>query len=346
MESLNNDFFLKVWGEKIKSKGEDAHPLCLSKQDISVIGVCDGMGGAGSKLYTNNNSKKSGAAIAATTVSKTVTEYFLNVFNEESFEFDIDKLKKLIKEQLHEISNLYKEEKTLLKSKLISSFPTTLAILLLFKRDEKVEVTSIWAGDSRNFTLTKNGLLQLSKDDLRIDNDPLENIYNDSPLSNFIKLEDDFKLNHTTFEIEKKNVFFSATDGCFQFYKSPMHFELMLLKTLSASNSVDEWKLNIEKELHEISGDDFSMALETIEFKNFDSIKKYYQDRCDLLQNLLIDIDHIEVEEKKLENTIEHYQKEIIKSKQKKKEKLLQVWKEYKKEYYKKVESYVERGEH
>lgn len=58
----------------------------------------------------------------------------------------------------------------------------------------------IWAGDSRAYVLKPDkGLIQLSKDDLKLDNDPFENLKNDSPLSNMICLENDFKLNHKTY---------------------------------------------------------------------------------------------------------------------------------------------------
>ncbi|MBK7637414.1 MAG: hypothetical protein IPJ13_26350 [Saprospiraceae bacterium] len=121
----------------------------------------------------------------------------------------------------------------------------------------------------------EKGLIQISKDDLKLDNDPYENIENDSPLSNMINLEEDFKLNHKACTFELPIIAIVATDGCFGYYSTPMHFEFHLLNSLMQSNVEEEFKNKLIDELGRVSGDDFSLSLtsiQTIEFLKFKGI--------------------------------------------------------------------------
>src|SRR6478609_4220164 len=56
--------------EKISKRGEDAPPIFISFDDNShVIGVADGLGGAGGTLYEIENTKRSGAYIASRAIN-------------------------------------------------------------------------------------------------------------------------------------------------------------------------------------------------------------------------------------------------------------------------------------
>lgn len=291
--------------------GEDAPPIYLSatNQTKSMIAVLDGLGGAGSNLYEENGTTHTGAYIASREVRNTIFNYFKNNIEKDDFEITpnvIKELKQQIKIELSDKLKIQKFEQSKLKSSLIRTFPTTLALAMTTKKTDFCEIDLLWAGDSRVYLLNStDGLIQLTKDDLKIDNDAFENIENDSPLSNMIHLDDDFTINHS---LQKENTPFfiiAATDGCFGYYPTPMHFENLLISSLLSSNSENDWKEKIINELKNISGDDFSLSLKYVANSDvpFGEIKESFRSRNEILyQGYMSDINKMETELNDLRN--------------------------------------------
>lgn len=282
----NGSDILRINVPKKVDKGEDSDPLLCKKNDVFyAVGVFDGMGGSGATEYKTNNGTHTGAYIASRRVMMTCLDYLRKL---EVNEVDVEALTTCIKENLDNCIRDYDIKPSGLRSAIIRMLPTTLAITTAKKDNGNLCVKSYWCGDSRNYILTTKGLLQVSTDHLTKAQDPLENLRNDESLSNCICQD-------KSFTIESRNcgvftepiVILSATDGCFGYLKSPMHFEYMLLKTMQESANIEEWKRSIEEWLKPISGDDFSMGIMTID-SNFVYWKSATQSRLEYIEEAFI----------------------------------------------------------
>ncbi|GHU57072.1 hypothetical protein FACS189411_09550 [Bacteroidia bacterium] len=273
--SFKNNFIIDIPKEK---SAEDAPPLFIVSSDKQrwVIGVFDGMGGSGSSRYKENEEIRTGAYIASREVKNAVELFFNSRFGTGNFSFvqsDVESLKEKIMEKLKEKLDKQQYEKSSIRSSLVRTFPTTVAVALISVSNAIVKIKTLWAGDSRVYCLSaEKGLVQLTKDDLKVENDPFQNIKNDSPLSNMVNLDSDFSINFKEIEENTPAVFFAATDGCFQFFSTPMHFENMLLQTMQNANSMSEWEQKISEILKNISGDDCSISLLCLTDSNTDFV--------------------------------------------------------------------------
>ena len=277
---------------KIDNEGEDAPPLLTSQEKGSVIGVFDGMGGAGAEVYQETEQKHTGAYFASRTV-KDIVEQFLqdSTAHDNGTEALSNSMKEIIKAGLQKKRETLKGSKSLLTSKMIKTLPTTMAVSIISNKEDKWNIQVFWAGDSRVYLLNPNtGLSQLTKDDLRIEQDPFQNLYSDSRLNNMINLSQDFTINCKEYETELPCLVLAATDGCFGYLPSPMHFEGLLLETMFASNSIDEWKLKLIEKLKEIACDDCTMSLIS-NLAEYDTLKNSFNNRYQFLSQEMSVID-------------------------------------------------------
>ena len=285
-----------VYLEKIPDRGEDAEPLSRYDDNSKrgLIGVFDGLGGAGSAVYEEKDkSAHTGAYRASRLAKKTVEEYFESRLEAESTKneeaIDFKELETKLGEEFKKTAGELDKNPSKLKSDLIKRLPTTMAAIYLWDNTEdtkEFKCCPIWAGDSRCYLLnTSNGLHQLSEDELISNGDAFENLLNDSRLSNFINADIDFDLRSRTIGVELPCVFLVATDGCFGYLTTPMHFEFLLLRTLQDSQGKKDWEEMLKGEFERIAGDDASMALMAIGWRNFDRFKQAFKRRLDILDN-------------------------------------------------------------
>jgi len=303
--------------------GEDSEPLLIQNKNNGVLGVFDGLGGSGAGVYENEKGRYTGAYIASRLAKQICKDYFNSTSNFENIESELkEKLKNGLDSKLKE----YPKSTSNLKSSIIRIFPTTLSIITYILIDNDLCIDSYWAGDSRNFYLNENGLTQISKDDLEISQDPLENLRNDAPISNCICQDRDFNIHQYHTKVKIPCILISATDGCFGYYQTPMNFEMLLLETLLSSANEIEWKENIIRTLIPISGDDFSLSL-TMLGLSFDNWKEEMKKRRNyLFKNIISIIDNSEC---KIQET-----KVILTEHIEGKEKLInKLWEEYKMTY-------------
>lgn len=313
---------------KKKDKGEDADPLYIIQEGLAFVGVFDGMGGSGSTEYTTPNGIHTGAYFASRKVCNTCKGYI----NEATSDvLDIDMLSKRIKEDLTQCMEQYGIKPSGLRSSIIRILPTTLAIIGANTEGNNTHITSYWCGDSRNYILTKQGLLQVSEDDLSKKQDPLENLRNDESLSNCICQDKPFTIHVKDCGVYTEPIMIiSATDGCFGYLKSPMHFEYLLLSTLVSSQNSKEWQDKLESNLKTISGDDFSLGIVMID-GNFMYWRNNMVDRFSVLKNKYISpIDDIEEEIVRKQEWIANAQKEMF-------DKITNLWGNYKELYMSKI---------
>lgn len=253
-----------------------------------ILGVFDGLGGAGSKKYFQGDKLISGASIASRLTKETIDILLENkqIYFYTEMEL-VAYLKKRFAEELKNKSRLKHEGESKLKSTLLKDFPTTIALLNIWgdtNNNRYWKALAVWAGDSRCFMLSPHdGLQQLSKDDLNVDLDELQNLREDSPISNCINGSKSFFLNFVSLDISSPRIFLCASDGCFGYLKTPMHFEYLLLNTLIAAYDVADWKLTLQKELKLVISDDASMCLVAWGWSDFDKMRKDFTRRRDIL---------------------------------------------------------------
>lgn len=308
---------------KREGYGEDSSPLYIEKENFYAVGVFDGMGGSGAATcksdYGDNHTK---AYVASRIIQEAMSNYIEKA--ERITVINPDELKKTVKERLEQEKSKYPTKSSGLRSKLVRDYPTTLAITTASQNEDgRYSINSYWAGDSRNYLWTADGFYQISKDDLDTELDPLENLRNDAALSNCICADKDFFIKNITIDIPGKFVILSATDGCFNYFATPMHFHEILLTGLKLANDQNEWENFCKDSFSEVTGDDFSISLVGIGFDDFQDLKDSFS------QSTVIGVEDIENLQKDIHNLASK-----IETRKKELEILIQSkWSEYKKSY-------------
>lgn len=268
---------------KKKDAGEDADPLCIVRKDRTwgVLGVFDGMGGAGARKYVHKDTgEEHTAAYWASRIVKSSVEVLLNErpVGKDPVEYIEENLHNTIVEKLNDAIVNFPSASTTM-SKMIRKLPTTLA-LCAFKVDEDfVDIRCYWAGDSRVYLLNKNGVTLLTIDDADApDGDPFSPANMDLAMNNTVCQDREFRINKSLLKLklEKDNPFvlIPCTDGCFGYYKNPIEFESMLRSQLLNSNDEDNWSDKIKKAIIDnIQQDDFSMSIISLGVNSFAELK-------------------------------------------------------------------------
>ena len=310
--------------EKILHQGEDSDPICLMQNNTFVVAVFDGMGGAGAARCKSDYGEDCTKAYVASRMIRDCVENLLlsgvNV-NEQV-------LHDRILERFRQESDKYPSTKSALRSSLVHDYPTTMALLIAHRENNTTWIDSYWAGDSRNYLWTKEGFYQLSIDDIQFGGDAMENLHNDSRMSNCICADQPFKINHKHVQIDGPCILLSATDGCFGYYPSPMHFEAVLKDALTQANNYAQWKELAQQYISEVTGDDISLSLLTIPQLSFREVQK----------NMLKDVNRFR-EIRNLEKDIQSAERILADEHSKYQSFLQEIWKECKQEYVKYIES-------
>ena len=259
--------------EKREGHGEDALPLLVTKEDIYAVGVFDGMGGAGAATCDSEFGEGyTKAYVASRICEKEIETLFEDCLGKEYISPELLK-EKLLNRLQKEQDDYPPKTKSMLRSKLVRDYPTTMAVVTLRKTEKELQIDSFWAGDSHCYLWTRKGFHQISKDDLEEDNDPMENLRNDAAISNCICADRDFKINYRQIPYPKEPLaILCATDGCFGYFPTPMHFEDVLKKSLRKAKDEKDWEDQVKKSIQDVTGDDASLSLIGV---GFDSFKKF-----------------------------------------------------------------------
>jgi serine/threonine protein phosphatase PrpC len=280
---------------KVAGEGEDADPILRVGPDLGLLGVFDGMGGAGGRVYDTPDGRHTGAYIASRFARNVVERLMLELIKPE---WNLDgpataaELHRLLASSLAARLEELKAPETSLRSKLVKALPTTMTLAVLQRTDPaegSYACHLFWAGDSRAYVVDPDaGAMQLTTDDLRSGGDAMRNLTDDSVMSNCISADTEFHINHRQVELQAPFLLLCATDGCFAYVRSPMHFEHLLLSTLRSARDASGWQRALEAAVAAVTGDDAAMALLGLG-ADLGGFKQRFKDRMAELRRRFID---------------------------------------------------------
>jgi serine/threonine protein phosphatase PrpC len=252
---------------KVLDHGEDSDPILRDGPDLGLLAVFDGMGGAGGTVYETPDGPRSGAYLASRIARDVVEQRMLQLLVPDwnlKGQAAAEDLRRSVQEALQERLTELKAPKSGLRSRLLRALPTTMAVIALqrtHRSGSKWLCHVFWAGDSRAYVFEPGGARQLMVDDLREPSDAMANLRRDSVVSNAMSADTDFTVNYRRVELEAPFLLVCATDGCFGYVPSPMHFEHLVLAPLTTTRTVEAWSEAVQREIAAVTGDDAAMSL-------------------------------------------------------------------------------------
>lgn len=318
--------------DKIPGKGEDAAPIALIRPGLAAVGVFDGMGGSGSETYNTSKGRLSGASIGSEVASNAVRwaleSYAVPFSPDQSPDMIAAGFRDVIANQLKTVYAQLGGQSTGLKGKLIRKFPTTVALALIYQKEDADGNPSFyclpcWAGDSRVYLLSGGGLMQLTSDHLSVPNDAMQNILQDSELSNFARADSEFHLASNEVLVGSEPfLVIAASDGAFGYLPTPMHFEKLLLQTQAESDSYGQWQERLKLSLSERAQDDVTLAYAAVGWPTFHAMKSYLSPRLERITTIVKPIDDAA-------ETLDHAHAAVSKAQQEFESTRLQGWENY-----------------
>ena len=299
---------------------EDAPAVSNDKYLI----VCDGLGAGGQNKHTINGETHTSAYYGSRLLSQICSDYYDENYDaileslkdKEALSHIVDGLKVTIKKQLDEFVDEHKLVKTI-KGKSIKLLPSTLSSMLFKVNNDSVDVVVISAGDTRAFILTpQNGLQQLSKDDVDEDVDAFEKA---TIVNNNICQDRDFSLNFRCYTVKMPCILFVCSDGCYDYFSSPMEVEYLIdaafnawFTTESAKSGAFGEKLGDFISSRSKLQDDCSMAGAVIGCQDDKSFRKGLYTRAKEIETKYIrTFDSIDKEAKKIDGKYDPELKEL-----------------------------------
>ena len=269
---------------KIPGQGEDSDPILRAGRSLALLGVFDGMGGAGGTVYETPEGPRTGAYIASRVARDVVDQRMVELLRPDWFldgNAAAEDLQRSVKAALEERLEQLDAPKSGLRSKLLRALPTTMALVAL-QRKSTAEgdwvAHVLWAGDSRAYVLQSDGLRQLTTDHLRDPGDAMANLRNDSVVGNAMSADVDFHVSYRRVDLTTPFLVLCATDGCYGYVRTPMHFEHQVLEQLRRAEDVDAWSAGLQGEISAVTGDDAAMSALAIG-ADFQELKALFEQR-------------------------------------------------------------------
>ena len=269
---------------KVLDHGEDSDPILRDGPDLGLLAVFDGMGGAGGTVYETPDGPRSGAYLASRIARDVVERRMLQLLVPDwnlKGTAAAEDLRQSVQEALQERLAELKAPKSGLRSRLLRALPTTMAAIALQRTQRsgsKWLCHVFWAGDSRAYVFEPDGARQLMTDDLREPSDAMANLRRDSVVSNAMSADTEFSVNYRRVELEAPFLLVCATDGCFGYVPSPMHFEHLVLAPLTTARTVDAWSEAVQRDIAAVTGDDAAMSVMAVG-AGLDELRSLYAPR-------------------------------------------------------------------
>ena len=317
---------------KVPDEGEDADPLLRDGPDLALLGVFDGMGGAGGTVYETPDGPRSGAYLASRIARDVVEDRMLDLLVPDwnlHGAAAADDLRRSVEQALQARLAELRAPKSGLRSRLLRALPTTMAVLAL-QRTQRSGSTWLchvfWAGDSRAYVFEPDGARQLSTDDLRDPADAMANLRRDSVVSNAASADTQFHVNYRRVALQAPFLLVCATDGCFGYLPSPMHFERLVLDGLQDARNVEAWSGAIQDQVAAVTGDDAAMALMAVG-ADLAALKDTYRPRAATLEEQFI----LPIDE--LDRSVRRAEQELASLRQRQLDETERLWTAYRTGY-------------
>jgi hypothetical protein len=272
--------------EKVPENGEDSFYYAINEVS-AVASVFDGCGGAGAKRYALLNNK-TGAYIASRAIGGAVRTWFLeSCIENASDRFETLRLKRRIQECLQVCKSFDSDKESRFKGTMAKEFPSTLAAVVCSQKENQLFADIFWAGDSRGYLLNADGLFLLTKDDL-VGVDLYEDYSCDGVMSNVVSASKDFEIHNRRVPLEKSGIVFTATDGCFGYFSTPMEFEFSVIETLLKASGPKEWECSLKNMLGEYASDDYTFCALAFGYDSFEQMRIAFVTRANFLHKKYI----------------------------------------------------------
>lgn len=314
-ESAFPDFVLSICQEARPGCGEDSYCYCCCAE-ADLLAVFDGCGGLGAqrhKCYSDHTE----AYMASRFCAGAFYAAFQHLFPLDSQCRSVaEDFFALSSDRCAEALRKYRPDdgaKARVLGTMVKTLPTTAASALVLRKEGQYAVHSIWAGDSRVYLLTPRGLAQLTIDDTTVA-DPMDNLYEDGILKNILHAERTPSLHHTETTVDGPFLVLAATDGCFNYFSTPMEFEWTILSALFHSGNAAEWEQTIRELIGRVAGDDYTLILSAYGFERFDRLKATYAARLKLLESEYIErISNLPLSDRTVRNALwDRYKQEYM----------------------------------
>lgn len=261
---------------------EDAPPLARP----GMLAVADGLGGRGAQtLALADGSKRSNAYHASRLCLDAIDQLYTPEYRQGVFE-DLQKAEDLPAKE-RRLARLAQETGRAIKERMqrfmtehsltaqqgggYYTLPTTLALILYRETESGVEAVSVWSGDSRCYAMDRDGLAQLSSDNLQGDPDYYSLLQSDTVMSTQINMTEPFQVSARYCALTKPCILFTASDGAFMYLfrtlPNPLALEYALLWKLnnpSFQEGADQLGVYLGKFLH----DDLTIAMAALNGEN------------------------------------------------------------------------------
>jgi len=321
--------------QKIPEHGEDSDPILLVSENAAVVGVFDGMGGAGGTVYQTPDGPFSGAYLASRIARDVVESSLRQVLNGPALNGPVldgpaldgpvldapapaaptlnaptmaDEMQRAIKNALQARLVELRVPPSGLRSRLLRALPSTMAVAVLVRaasEDPTWTCHLFWAGDSRVYAFDPgSGAHQLTIDDLRNGGDAMANLREDSVVSNALSADTEFSVRTRTVQLTEPFLLTAVTDGCFGYVGSPMHFEDLVISTMRDAADQGEWSAALQQRISAVTGDDAAAALVAYG-ADVDTFSQLFAARAAAVQERwVVPLDALAAEEERLEQAL------------------------------------------
>ena len=297
--------------EKVPGQGEDSDPIVRHGRELGLVGVFDGMGGAGGTVYETPEGRRTGAYLASRVARDVVEERMLALLDPE---WNLDgpaaarDLTRGVKRALADKLAGLNAPTSGLRSRLLRALPTTMALMALQRREPRTGRWAghvFWSGDSRVYVFDPaTGAHQLTRDDLRDHGDALVNLRQDSVVSNAMSADTDFVVHHHQVELTAPFLAVAATDGCFGYVRTPIHFEHLVLASLRDSTDWRSWSRLLQQRIAAITGDDAAMAVLGVGADHEEFRQLFATRTTEIEQRCIVPLDQMESEVDRAEQAV------------------------------------------
>ncbi len=318
---------------KIPGQGEDSDPVVRHGRELGLVAVFDGMGGAGGTTYETPDGPRTGAYLASRVAREVVEQRMVALLDPE---WNLDgaaaaqDLQRSVRSALQERLAELNAPASGLRSRLLRALPTTMALAGLQRQEpsgDRWTCHVLWAGDSRVYVFEpESGARQLTVDDIRDHGDAMANLREDSVVSNAMSADTAFTVHHRQVELAAPFLMIAATDGCFGYLPSPMHFEHLVLAALRDAPDTDTWSTSVRAAVSAVAGDDAAMATLGVG-ADLDGFRTLFARRTtELEQRWITPLDDLDTE-------LREQERKLAEVRAARRERQAQLWAAYKPDY-------------